>query len=97
MSDDMITDGHGNWWERCKRDDCDLHITRPGEADCHHDQCPDKGARMSKGEYLICLLAAIVALATVALVVHAAYTILTCDGTVVGGVISFRCVEANSG
>jgi hypothetical protein len=42
MDDNLITDGHGNWWERCERDDCDLHITRPGEADCHHDQCPNK-------------------------------------------------------
>jgi hypothetical protein len=49
----------------------------------------------SKGEYLIVLLAVIVAFATAALVVHAAYTILTCDGTVVGGVISFQCIEAN--
>jgi hypothetical protein len=41
----LMTDGHGNWWERCNRDDCDLHITRPGEADCHHDDCPEKEAR----------------------------------------------------
>ncbi len=39
----------------------------------------------------------IVAIATIALVVHAAHTILTCDGTVVGGVISFQCIEVNRG
>jgi hypothetical protein len=51
----------------------------------------------SKGEYLIVLLAVIVAFATAALVIHAAYTILTCDGAVLGGAISFQCIEVNHG
>jgi hypothetical protein len=35
----------------------------------------------------------IIAIATIALVVHAAHTILTCNGTVVRGVISFQCLQ----
>jgi len=52
---------------------------------------------MSKREILSALLVALVAFATAALVVHAAYTILTCDETVVRGVISFQCIEVSRG
>lgn len=37
-----LTDSHGNWWQRCEHADCDLHVSRPGEANCHHRECPDK-------------------------------------------------------
>jgi len=33
-----ITDGY-SWWSRCARNDCDLHIVRPGEAACDHEAC----------------------------------------------------------
>jgi len=31
---DVIEDGHGNYWFKCEAEDCDLHVTRPGRAQC---------------------------------------------------------------
>lgn len=37
----QIHDGFGSCWDRCG-DDCDLHIVRPGKAQCNEDgvNCP---------------------------------------------------------
>lgn len=32
---DIIEDGHGSYWFKCNADDCDLHVVRPGKAQCH--------------------------------------------------------------
>lgn len=37
-----ITDGY-SWWPKCARNDCDLHIVRPGDAACHHPNCDNDG------------------------------------------------------
>lgn len=37
-----ITDGY-SWWPKCPLPNCDLHIVRPGHADCNHPNCDGDG------------------------------------------------------
>jgi hypothetical protein len=30
----LLDDGFGNVWMKCEREDCDLHIVRPGKVQC---------------------------------------------------------------
>lgn len=38
--DQVVTDGFGSEWLKCDRNDCDLHVVRPGKAQCvgDHDE-----------------------------------------------------------
>lgn len=37
---DRITDGYGNFWDKCDYIKCDLHIVRPGKVQCGN--CPEE-------------------------------------------------------
>lgn len=46
---EMLSDGFGNFWEKCDRKDCGLQVIRPGLAQCAHGEpCKDAEAWMRR-------------------------------------------------
>ena len=35
----FVTDDHGNFWQQCAHTECDLHVVRPGKAQCDAETC----------------------------------------------------------
>ena len=38
---EQISDDHGSTWEKCGLPECDLHVVRPGKAQCNEHCAPD--------------------------------------------------------
>lgn len=43
----MIEDGFGNTWSKCERENCGLHVVRPGKVQCDCEfECPTCDGRI---------------------------------------------------